>query len=145
VPAHVCIVFTVPLLSMATPCVDENNILRKSTAFLGMGQFFSCCSPFNYNLVINRWSRTYQIGKDFLMSDTSKKQAVREYMLVAYVFEMPLPLLPKYSTLVGGAPGSRSFPTISQREETQREHEDGGKASRERTVYGEEWYNHNDS
>ncbi len=33
------------------------------------------------------WLRTYQIGKDFLMSDTSKKQAVREYMLVAYVWE----------------------------------------------------------
>src|SRR6266702_1436778 len=85
--ANSCMVFTVPLLSMATSCMDENNISHKSTAFLGVGQFFSCCSPFNYNLLFNIWSRTYQIGKDFLMSDTRKKQAVREYMLVAYVWE----------------------------------------------------------
>src|SRR5260370_12560050 len=45
-------VFTVPLLSMATSCVDENNISHKSTAFLGVGQFFSCCSPFNCNLLL---------------------------------------------------------------------------------------------
>jgi hypothetical protein len=37
---------------MATCRVDENNISQKNTAFLGMGQFFSCCSQFNYNLSV---------------------------------------------------------------------------------------------
>jgi hypothetical protein len=56
----------------------------------------------------------------------------------------PIPcLLDEYSMLVGGAPGSRSSPAEPQREEAQRQHEDCGKASRERTVYGEVWYDHN--
>jgi hypothetical protein len=56
-------------------------------AFLGVGQFFSCCSPFNYNLLLLYGQEHTKSVKDFLMSDTSKKQSVREYMLVAYVWE----------------------------------------------------------
>ena len=59
------------------------------------------------------------------------------------LFHQVLNLLPEYSMLVGGMPGSRRSPAEPQREEAQREHEDCGKASRQRTVYGEVWYDHN--
>src|SRR5438105_10643480 len=73
----------------------------------------------------------------------TQNQARRE----ASVFscKRQLPLLPGYSTLVGGAPGSRSSPAVPQREEAQREHEDCGQASRQRTVYGEVGYDHHES
>ena len=54
-------------------------------------------------------------------------------------------MLPEYSTLVGSVPGSRQLSTEPQREEAQREHEDCSKASRERTVRREVWYDHNDN
>jgi hypothetical protein len=51
-----------------------------------------------------------------------------------------MPLLPEYSPLVGGVPGSRCFQAVAQRE-----HEDGDKASRQRTIYGQVWYDHGES
>ncbi len=68
--AHSCIVFTVPFLSMATSCVGENNISHKSTAFLGVDQFFSCCSPSNYNLLLIDWHILERITEVAITADT---------------------------------------------------------------------------